>query len=104
MVLADRIQNQAELLEKAVQSVAQDYNADIFLVIGRMSDDLGHRFIDLCPTVPEAQNCILLLTTFGGDLEVAYRITRCIQERYANGQFMLFTNGLCKSAGTLIAL
>ena len=45
-----------------------------------------------------------MLTTFGGDLEAAYRITRCIQSRYSLGEFILFTDGYCKSAGTLIAL
>ena len=45
-----------------------------------------------------------MMTTSGGDLEAAYRITRCIQDRYAGGNVFLFTNSLCKSAGTLVAL
>ena len=61
-------------------------------------------FVDLCPPEPQAPNCILMLTTLGGDLEAAYRITRCIQMRYSLGDFTLFTDGHCKSAGTLIAL
>ena len=104
MTSVDRTSNQIELLEKAIQSVAQVHNADVFFLVGDMSDDLGHKFVDICPSVPEAQNCLLLLTTAGGSLEAAYRITRCIQSRYVQGSVMLFTNSLCKSAGTLIAL
>ena len=104
MTSVDRISDQVELLERTIQSVAHVYNADIFFLVGDLSDDLGHKFVDLCPSVPEAQNCLLLLTTAGGSLEAAYRITRCIQSRYVRGNVMLFTNSLCKSAGTLIAL
>ena len=73
MVLADRTPNQ-ELLEQAILYVSKEYNADIFLLVGRMSDELGHGFIDLCPSAPKVQNCILMMTTSGGDLEAAYRI------------------------------
>ena len=93
-----------EEFERTIQLIAQNYEADIFVLAGPITDDLGHRFIDLCPSEPEARNCILILTTSGGDLEAAYRITRCIQARYSRGNFILFTDGACKSAGTLIAL
>ena len=75
MTSVGRISDQVELIERTIQSVVQVYNADIFFLVGDLSDDLGHKFVDLCPAVPEAQNCLLLLTTAGGSLEAAYRIT-----------------------------
>ena len=93
-----------EEFESTIQLMAQSYEADLFVLAGPITDDLGHRFADLCPSEPEERNCILMLTTSGGDLEAAYRITRCIQARYSRGNFILFTDGACKSAGTLIAL
>ena len=94
-------------VQAAVESVARLYDADIFLFAGELLDGVGHEFIDLCPQTPEVKNCILLLTTYGGSTETAYRIARCIQNRYTaddRGQFILFADGLCKSAGTLVAL
>ena len=93
-----------EALERAVTLVAQQHRADIYAIAGPITDEIGHRFIDLCTSEPEAPNCLLLLTTFGGELEAAYRITRCIQDRYSSDSLILFTDGPCKSSGTLIAL
>ena len=44
---------------------------------------------------------VLILVTTGGDANAAFRIARCLQQKYA--EFNLFTPGWCKSAGTLIA-
>ena len=45
-----------------------------------------------------------MLTTCGGSGDSAYRIARCLQRSYRDGEFILFVDSLCKSAGTLIAL
>ena len=95
----------ARQLTNAISAAAKAHDADIFLLSGDISAGLGHNFIDLCPLRSlGAGNCILFLITSGGDLEAAYRITRCIQNRYADGNFILFTDGVCKSSGTLIAM
>jgi ClpP class serine protease len=47
------------------------------------------------------QNLKAILVTTGGDANAAFRIARCLQQKYA--EFNLFTPGWCKSAGTLIA-
>ena len=92
-------------LRIAISATAKSHDADIFLLAGDISAGLGHDFIDLCPPRSlGARNCILFLITSGGDLEAAYRITRCIRNRYADGNFILFTDGVCKSSGTLIAM
>ena len=61
-------------------------------------------------------NVILLLQTPGGDANTAYRIARCFQREYQTventgaerkeekkGEFIVFVNTRCKSAGTLLA-
>ncbi len=45
-----------------------------------------------------------MLTTFGGNAEVAYRVARGFQRAYAQGEFMIMISGYCKSAGTLLAI
>jgi hypothetical protein len=44
----------------------------------------------------------MILVTRGGDPDVAYRIARCIQNHYE--KFTVCVSGICKSAGTLLAL
>lgn len=45
---------------------------------------------------------MLLLVTLGGDADATYRLTRLLQNRYQ--EIHLFIPGLCKSAGTLVAV
>ncbi len=89
---------------QAIATVAQEHAADIFFVAGNLTDELGHRFVDACPPASGAKNCILFLTTHGGSMDAAYRIARRIKSGYAEGDFILVVGGLCKSAGTLVAL
>ena len=93
-----------ERFGQAVELAALERNADIFFLAGNLTDEVGHQFVDTCPTLSDAQNCVLFLTTRGGSMDAAYRITRCVKNRYPAGDFMLVVDGLCKSAGTLIAV
>jgi hypothetical protein len=47
-------------------------------------------------------NLFMILVTGGGDADAAYRIARCIQNHYQ--KFTVCISGICKSAGTLLAL
>jgi hypothetical protein len=47
-------------------------------------------------------NLLLILVTNGGDPDAAYRISRCLQDRYQ--KFVCLVSGVCKSAGTLLLL
>ncbi|NJL78192.1 MAG: SppA protein [Richelia sp. SM2_1_7] len=53
-------------------------------------------------TSPKRDNIVLILTTYGGDPDAAFRIARYIKRKYQ--KFTLFVFGSCKSAGTLLAL
>lgn len=48
------------------------------------------------------KNCVLFLTTPGGDPNAGYRIAKCLQNTYDN--IRLVVSSYCKSAGTLIAI
>lgn len=98
------LQDLPERFGQTVSAVAEWRDADVFLLAGDLTDEVGHRFIDTCPTLSGARNCILFLTTRGGSMDAAYRITRCVKNRYPEGDFMLVVDRLCKSAGTLIAV
>src|SRR5262245_59378308 len=50
------------------------------------------------------KNVLLLLTTFGGSADSAYRMARCLQEVYKPGEILIFVDTYCKSAGTLLAV
>ena len=50
----------------------------------------------------KSTNLILVLTTYGGDADSAFRIGRFFQNNYAS--FHCFVPSYCKSAGTLIAV
>ena len=47
------------------------------------------------------KNVLLMLVTEGGDADPAYRIARCLQDKY--DRFSLYVSGYCKSAGTIVA-
>ncbi|WP_165856757.1 SDH family Clp fold serine proteinase [Marinobacter sp. JSM 1782161] len=49
------------------------------------------------------QKAVLILSTLGGDPDAAFRICRSLHHHYPDG-ITVFIPGLCKSAGTLIAI
>ena len=75
---------------------------DIFLYSGSLSrgDDLA--FIEKISSNKKSDSCTLILVTQGGDPDAAYKIGRYIQGRYDS--FSVLVSGLCKSAGTLLAI
>jgi len=82
--------------------LAAENDADIILVNSGMERGKESDFIDACTAVQPRQNAIVLIVTNGGDADVAYRIARCLQQRYTKVTGVI--SGLCKSAGTLLAI
>jgi hypothetical protein len=83
--------------------LADETESDVILVNAAM--DRGHEatFIDACATTtPRRKNAIVLIVTSGGDADVAYRMARCLQQNYENITAVI--PGMCKSAGTLLAI
>ena len=59
--------------------------------------DLG-----LLSEAPSRRNILLVMTTYGGDANSAYKIARALQRSFES--FHLYVPFFCKSAGTLVAL
>lgn len=93
--------------------VRQEYDADYIAYYGGIEDTHADTMISVCRN-KKRKNVILHLVTNGGDPHAAYRIARELQRTYSeksekesdkrDGCFYLFINGVCKSAGTLLAL
>lgn len=94
-----------ELLD-AGTSFAQEHNTDVLLYCGPIYDRNDVRLISEVAARRSRTNLLLILTTEGGSPDAAYRIVRCLQERYASrgSRISVLINGYCKSAGTLMAL
>ncbi len=79
-------------------------DADIIFYSGEIKSPNDFDFVKQAKIFKKRPNAMLILTTIGGSADSAYRIARCIQRGYGDGKFILFVDGYCKSAGTLLAL
>lgn len=77
-------------------------DAAIFVYSGPMDRDSVSKMLREAQTSTSHQNCILLLTTFGGDGDAAYILARHLKRVYKRVTLLIF--GDCKSAGTLAAI
>ncbi len=75
---------------------------DVFLYNGGIERREDLRFIEFVAEHKQHEELLLLLVTPGGNPDAAYKIGKYIQSRYTN--FSCFIPGLCKSAGTLLAI
>ena len=75
---------------------------DMFLYSGRISRGRDLEFIEKIASNKKSDKCTLILVTEGGDPDAAYKIGRYIQSSYDS--FSVLVSGLCKSAGTLLAI
>ena len=75
---------------------------DYFLYNGEIArgDDL--RFLEFVAKEQKSEHVTLLLVTPGGSPDAAYKMGRYLQERYKH--ITVLIPGLCKSAGTLLAI
>ncbi len=75
---------------------------DVFLYSGMLSRSQDLRFIELVSKNKNSDQVLLVLATLGGDAHAAYKIARYLQTLY--GSYKVCIAGLCKSAGTVIAV
>ena len=91
-----------EPIKNAADQVADELDADIVLYNGPIERDADRMLIDACIQRRRRSHVMLMLVTVGGNPDAAYRISRCLQDKYE--RFILYVSGYCKSAGTLVAL
>ncbi|MDK3075954.1 hypothetical protein QO034_23195 [Sedimentitalea sp. JM2-8] len=91
--------------------IAEHYNADIYLYYGPMFYPDDRAFVEAVRQNKKRKNALLILDTPGGSAEVAYRVGRAVQRAYRTksnepdcGQFYIYVDDLCKSAGTILSL
>ena len=82
--------------------LAQKLDADIVFFNGDVGRQEAADLIDLCCARCRRPNVMLIMVTYGGDPDGAYQIARFLQRNYE--RFILFVPGVCKSAGTLVAI
>jgi hypothetical protein len=96
----------------AVRDVAEALDADIIAYFGDINASGAE---DVCKSVraKKRKNLLLILATYGGDPDAAYRMARRIQKAYGtrdrykgenDPRFYVFLPTVCKSAGTLVVL
>lgn len=89
---------------KLADKIARKLDADILLFSGAIYAEADDILIPLVAQKKRRKNIVLMLTSYGGQADAAYKIARCLREEYKNGEFILYVDSMCKSAGTLIAL
>ena len=89
-------------LKEISENLANNKDADIFVYSGEIEKPFDERIIRECCNRKRRENVILILCTYGGSPSVAYRIARCFQQKYT--KFIIWIDGQCKSAGTLLTV
>lgn len=89
-------------LGACITQVAKERNCDVYLFAGVISKPNCDAFIKCCPEKTRS-HAFLLLASYGGEVEAAFRLTRHLQSHYGEN-WSLYIPALCKSAGTLVAL
>ena len=86
----------------SVNDIAELTDKDIIVISHSINRGLHKSLSEVISSSKLHKNCIVYLTTFGGDADAAYRIGRCLQHHYENIRVVI--PGFCKSAGTLICM
>jgi len=89
-------------LQDIANDIASEYNCDVLFYNGPIFRPLDENLIAQCVKRSLRSRLLLLLITEGGDPDPAYRIARCLQDKYEFVSF--YVSGYCKSSGTLISL
>lgn len=110
-------------MQDVIDAYAKKHDTDIVIYLGEVTRPEDEYLIKQCKRRRKRKNILLILTTYGGDANAAYRISRCFQEAYQTvteetatpgprgkqpkakvGDFTIFVDSVCKSAGTIICL
>jgi hypothetical protein len=90
------------VLRGVLDKVEKLFGADIVVYNGPIDEDGYGQFVQATKNVRPERKLMLVLVTYGGSADSAYRIARFAQNFFKD--FLLFVPNACKSAGTLVAL
>jgi hypothetical protein len=89
--------------QNTISEFIAESNSDAFLYSTAIADSFTDRFIELVTAKKNRRSIAsLFITTYGGDPDAAYRMARCLRKNYERVRILI--PGMCKSAGTLVAL
>jgi hypothetical protein len=91
-----------ERMEQAAAQVVKELNADVLYYNGPLERNTSKGFVDVVLSHPKRKNVLLILATTGGNPDAAYLMAKCLQCNYE--RFTVLVAGMCKSAGTLVAI
>ena len=80
----------------------EELMGDCFFYSGSIRRGYDFPFMEFVSENQQHSELMLILSTYGGDSNAAYKIGRYLQSRYES--IVVFVPGLCKSAGTLLAI
>ena len=89
-------------LEELAELIASSTDTDVIFYSGAIRYWTAHQLTSNLDLRAKRSNVMLILVTWGGDPSGAYKIARFLQDSYQ--KFSCYVTGVCKSAGTLIAL
>lgn len=90
------------ILRAALDRVENLFGADVLVYNGPIDEDGYGQFVQATKNVRPERALMLVVITYGGSADSAYRIARFAQNFFKD--FLLFVPNACKSAGTLVAL
>lgn len=92
-----------EMIIGAANALADATDSDVLIYSGDIERPYDDKLLDqLFACTGRRKNCLLILCTFGGNPDAAYRIARSLQDNYT--RFSVLLAGRCKSAGTLLVV
>ena len=92
-----------DVIKAAANALADATDSDVLVYCGDIERSYDDKLLDELLTCPaRRKNVILILGTYGGSPDAAYRIARSLQENYS--RFTVLLAGRCKSAGTLLVV
>jgi hypothetical protein len=86
----------------AAAKAAEGIDADVYLFNGTVQRGRDLQCVEAAFTHRGRPRALLLPVTNGGDPDAAYKIARYLQDKYEGVTALI--SGMCKSAGTLMAL
>lgn len=90
-----------DVLDKA-RVIADALDTDVYLFNGGVARTRDLQCIDCVFEHNGHKKALLITITNGGDPDAAYKIARYFQDKYES--FSVLVSGMCKSAGTLLAI
>lgn len=86
----------------ALRRVENEFGCEVVLYSGYVGEDGYGQLLKVVTDIDTDKRLLLMLSTYGGDADSAYKIARYCQNSFIG--FDIYVPGPCKSAGTLIVL